>query len=132
MFFTLPLTWQGGRQCNLQLSIQPCICEPGTHFCWVYWGIVWNTKLAQCLYAWPHWEVNPRPSGLVSNALCTWLRATMLKLFMSWPHPSQCEWMVVTSSCSLLPIGSVTIKHSYLSYQKEIPFNLFQHHVLGF
>ena len=29
---TLPFLLQGGRQCSLQLLIQPCICAPGTHY----------------------------------------------------------------------------------------------------
>ena len=29
---TLPFLWQGGRQCSLQLLIQPWICAPGTHY----------------------------------------------------------------------------------------------------
>ena len=36
--FTSP--WQGGRQCNLQLLIQPWICAPGTHYGWVDLGSV--------------------------------------------------------------------------------------------
>ena len=32
---TLPFPWQGGRQCSLQLLIQPWICALGTHYSWV-------------------------------------------------------------------------------------------------
>ena len=32
---TLPFPWQGGRQCSVQLLIQPWICAPGTHYGWV-------------------------------------------------------------------------------------------------
>ena len=35
---TLPFPWQGERQCNQQLLIQPCICAPGTDYA------VWNTN----------------------------------------------------------------------------------------
>ena len=35
---TLPFPWQGGRQCSLQLLIQPWICAPGTHYGWVNQG----------------------------------------------------------------------------------------------
>ena len=31
----LPFALQGGRQCSLQLLIQPWICAPGTHYGWV-------------------------------------------------------------------------------------------------
>ena len=37
---TLPFLWQGGRQCSLQLLIQPWICAPGTHYSWVDQGSV--------------------------------------------------------------------------------------------
>ena len=37
---TLPFPWEGGRQCSLQLSIQPWICAPGTHYGWVDRGSV--------------------------------------------------------------------------------------------
>ena len=37
---TLPLPWQGGRQCSLELLIQPWICAPGTHYCWADRGSV--------------------------------------------------------------------------------------------
>ena len=37
---TLPFPWQGGRQCSLQLLIQPWICAPGTHYGWVDRGSV--------------------------------------------------------------------------------------------
>ena len=37
---TLPFPWQGGRQCSLQLLIQPWLCEPGTHYGWVNQGSV--------------------------------------------------------------------------------------------
>ena len=35
---TLPFPWQGGRQCSLQLLIQPWIYAPGTHYGWVDLG----------------------------------------------------------------------------------------------
>ena len=37
---TLHFPWQGGRQCSLQLLIQPWICAPGTHYGWVDRGSV--------------------------------------------------------------------------------------------
>ena len=37
---TLPFSWQGGRQCNLQLLIQPWSCAPGTLYGWVGRGTV--------------------------------------------------------------------------------------------
>ena len=43
---TLPLPWQGGRQCSLQLLIQPWICAPGTHYGWVDQG---NVEYEVCL-----------------------------------------------------------------------------------
>ena len=37
---TLPFPLQGGRQCSLQLLIQPWICAPGTPYGWVDRGSV--------------------------------------------------------------------------------------------
>ena len=37
---TLLFPWQGGRQCSLQLLIQPWICAPGTHYVWMNQGSV--------------------------------------------------------------------------------------------
>ena len=36
----MPFPWQGGRQCSLQLLIQPWICAPGSHYGWVDRGSV--------------------------------------------------------------------------------------------
>ena len=32
---TLPFPWQGGRQCSLQLLVQPWICAQGTNYGWI-------------------------------------------------------------------------------------------------
>ena len=37
---TLPFPWQAGRQCSMQLLIQPWICAPGTQYGWVDRGSV--------------------------------------------------------------------------------------------
>ena len=52
---TLPFPWQGGRQCSLQLLIQPWICVPGTHYGWVDRGSV-------------EYEVYPTPLRMASTA----------------------------------------------------------------
>ena len=57
---TLPFPWQGGRQCRLQLLIQPWICAP-----------LWQGGPRQCgIRSLPdtstygqNWESNPRPSA---------------------------------------------------------------------
>ena len=50
---TLPFPWQGGRQCSLQLLIQPWIYASGVP-CTAGWTeAVWNTKFARHFYTWP-------------------------------------------------------------------------------
>ena len=38
---TLPFPWQGGRQCRLQLLIQPWICAPDSHL-FIYLFLKWR------------------------------------------------------------------------------------------
>ena len=68
---TLPFPWQGGRQCSLQLLIQPWICAPGTHYGWVDRGSVEYEVCPTLLHMASTENRNPRPSDFESNALST-------------------------------------------------------------
>ena len=64
----LLFSWQGGRQCSLQLLIQLLICAPGTRYSWVDRGSVEHEVYPthdRC------WECNSRPFDLESNTLST-------------------------------------------------------------
>ena len=55
------------HETQLQVSIQPWICTPGTHYCWVTRGNV-DSNLTKCI--WPaRRESNPRHIDLKSHAL---------------------------------------------------------------
>ena len=74
---TLPFPWQGGHQFSLQLLIQPWICTPGTHYGWVDQGSVEYDVCTDTSTHGQHWESNPTPSDLESNALSTGPHAPM-------------------------------------------------------
>ena len=47
---TLPFPWQGGRQCSLQLFVEPLICAPSTHYGWLDQGSVEYKVCASLLH----------------------------------------------------------------------------------
>ena len=55
--FTFPLAV--GAYSSRQLSIQPCICAPGTHTAW-WTEAVWNTKFARHFYTLPTLGIEPQ------------------------------------------------------------------------
>ena len=78
---TLPLLWQGGRQCSLQLDL--CTRYPlrlgGQRQC----GI---RSLPDTSTHGHHWDSNPSPSDLESNTLSTGPHApTMIKIKKTMP-----------------------------------------------
>ena len=82
-----------GASGSPQLSIQPWICAPGTHYSWVDRGRMQCGSLPDTSTHDQHWVSNPRPSDLEFNALSTWTCSR---------DCSNCRWFWMLSNCNIL------------------------------
>ena len=124
---TLPSPWQWavGAYGSLQLSIQPWICAPGTHYGWVDPGRVEYEVCLTLLHIASTGNGTP-DFDLESSALSTWPHApTKTHLFISFIAGNQikyyCLQKLYTCICSQAVMAIYNLEQSLFNFNPYMP-----------